>query len=152
MIEVLDINRIKVAVQANTKEDVLKKVASIAFAEGIVKSEEDYLNGLLARENECTTGFGKGFAIPHCKSDTVNKASVIVMKLENEVDWESMDDKPVHFILALAVPNTEAGTTHLKILSKIARCLMDDEFTDRLNKSNTEQEIYNYLIERLGGN
>lgn len=64
-----------------------------------------------------------------------------------------MDDKPVNFVLALAVPDTEAGTTHLKILSKIARFLMDDEFTMKLGSSKSEDEIYKYLIEKLeGGN
>lgn len=153
MIDVLDINRIRVGVKVETKEEVLKLVSEIAFKDEIVKSKEEYFNGLLAREVECTTGFGKGFAIPHCKSSTVNKASVIVLKLDNEVEWESMDDKPVNFVLALAVPDTEAGTTHLKILSKIARFLMDDEFTMKLESSKSEEEIYKYLIERLeGGN
>ena len=139
--------------KVETKEEVLKLVSEIAFKDEIVKSKEEYFNGLLAREEECTTGFGKGFAIPHCKSSTVNKASVIVLKLDNEVEWESMDDKPVNFVLALAVPDTEAGTTHLKILSKIARFLMDDEFTMKLESSKSEEEIYKYLIERLeGGN
>ena len=153
MVDVLDIYRIRVGVKVETKEEVLKLVSEIAFKDEIVKSKEEYFNGLLAREEECTTGFGKGFAIPHCKSSTVNKASVIVLKLDNEVEWESMDDKPVNFVLALAVPDTEAGTTHLKILSKIARFLMDDEFTMKLESSKSEEEIYKYLIERLeGGN
>lgn len=153
MIDVLDINRIRVGVKADTKEDVLKLISEIAFKEDIIKSKEKYFNGLLEREGECTTGFGNGFAIPHCKSNTVNKAAVIVVKLDNEVEWESMDDKPVNFVLGLAVPDTEAGTTHLKILSQIARFLMDEEFTSRLSKSKNEQEIYNYLNDKLeGGN
>ncbi|MGL4107560.1 PTS sugar transporter subunit IIA [Clostridium sp. LP20] len=151
MTGVIDIKTIKVGIKAETKEEVLQFVSNIAFENEIVKSKEIYLNGLLERERECTTGFGKGFAIPHCKSITVNRPAVIVCKLENEVEWESMDDKPVHFVLALAVPEAEAGTTHLKILSQIARCLMDDEFTDKLNNTKSENEIYNLLNEKLEG-
>ena len=54
-----------------------------------------------------------------------------------------MDDKPVNFVLALAVPDTEAGTTHLKILSQIARFLMDDEFTMVLNLPKVKRKYIN---------
>ncbi len=151
MNKVIDINLIKVNIKEKTKNEVLKVVADIANENDIIESKEIYYNGLLEREEECTTGFGKGFAIPHCKSSTVKRAAVIVLKLDNDVEWEAMDDKPVNFVLALAIPDSEAGTTHLKILSQIARLLMDDEFTNMLNNSESEDEIYNLLNEKIEG-
>lgn len=148
---VLDINRIRVDLELSSKEDVFKAISEIALKEGIVKSSKEYLNGLREREEECTTGFGKGFAIPHCKSKTVNYAGVIVIRLKNPIEWDSMDGKPVKFILALAVPDSEAGTTHLKILSQIARCLMDDDFITGFKNLKNEEAIYNYLKEKIGG-
>lgn len=151
MESVVQLALIRTSVKAKCKEDVLKIVTDIAYENNIIKSKEIYYQGLLQRESECTTGFGKGFAIPHCKSTTVNTASVIICKLNNLVEWESMDDKPVNFVLALAVPESEAGTTHLKILSQIARMLMDDEFTDRLKNTNTSNDIYSLMSEKLKG-
>ena len=151
MENVININTIKINIKEDTKENVLKFVSKVAYENGIVKSEEEYFNGLLAREEECTTGFGKGFAIPHCKSTTVNRPAVIVCKLDNKVEWESMDDQPVEVVLALAVPEAEAGTTHVKILSQIARCLMDDEFTDMIKEAREEKEIFEILNEKLEG-
>lgn len=148
---IIDIKTIKIGVKASQKEDVLKLVSSMAKQNQIVNSQEEYYEGLINRENEFTTGIGKGFAIPHCKSNTVNKPAVIVFKLDNEVDWEAMDNKPVNFILALAVPESNAGTDHLKILSQIARCLMDDEFTDKLQGTSSVNEIYNLLNDRIEG-
>lgn len=151
MIETIDIKTIKVGIKISTKEEVLKQISKIAFENGIVKSENSYFEGLLERESECTTGFGNGFAVPHCKSSTVNRAAVIICKLDNEVEWKSMDDKPVNFILALAVPELEADTTHIKILSQIARGLMNEEFTEKLKKANSETDIYNLLYKELKG-
>lgn len=151
MDKVIDLNLIKFATEKKDKQEVLKLISKIAFENEIVKSQDVYLEGLLKRELECTTGFGKGFAIPHCKSITVKRAAVIVCKLTNDIEWESMDDKPVNFVIGLAIPEAEAGTTHLKILSQVARMLMDDEFTDKLNKANTIQEIYSLLDNKIGG-
>lgn len=151
MSKVIDLDLIRIDVEKQNKNEVLELLASLAFENDIVESEKVYLEGLLGRESECTTGFGKGFAIPHCKSITVKKPTVIVCKLKNGVEWEAMDDKPVNFVLGLAIPESEAGTTHLKILSQLARLLMDDEFTDKLNNTNTVQEIYSLLDNKIGG-
>lgn len=149
MENVIDINLIRVNVEATDKLEVLKIVSEIAYENEIVKSKEDYYLGLIKREEEFTTGFGKGFAIPHCKSITVKRPAVIVCKLNNSVEWESMDSEPVNFIMALAVPEAEAGTTHLKILSQLARVLMDDEFTNKLKQSETEKEICSLLRNKV---
>lgn len=151
MNKVIDLRLIKIDVEENDKKSVLELVANMAFQNDVVESKEIYFKGLLEREVECTTGFGKGFAIPHCKSVTVKKPSVIICKLKNDVEWESMDDKGVNFVLALAIPESQAGTTHLKILSQLARLLMDDDFTEKLNNTNTVQEIYSLLDNKIGG-
>ena len=151
MLGVIDIKTINMGMNATTKEEVLKLVSDMAFEHEIVKSKEEYFEGLINRENEFTTGIGKGFAIPHCKSNTVNRPAVIVSKLNSEIDWQSMDEKPVNFVIALAVPESDAGTNHLKILSQVARCLMDDEFTDKLKEANSEDTIYNLLNEKIKG-
>lgn len=149
MENVIDIRLIKMNVEGKDKLEILKIVSEIAYENEIIESEEVYYLGLIKREEECTTGFGKGFAIPHCKNATVKKPAVIVCKLKNSIEWKSMDGEPVDFVMALAVPEVEAGTTHLKILSQIARVLMDDEFTNKLKQSKTEKEIYSLLRNKV---
>ncbi|MGL4450364.1 MAG: PTS sugar transporter subunit IIA [Sarcina sp.] len=151
MHKIIDLNLIKLATSEKEKKEVLKLIAKIAFENDIVESQNRYFEGLVQRESQCTTGFGKGFAIPHCKSDTVKKPAIIVCKLKNSIEWEAMDDKPVNFVLGLAIPEAEAGTTHLKILSQVARLLMDDKFTNQLNNANTIQEIYLLLDNKIEG-
>lgn len=87
------------------------------------------MNAFLAREAEGTTGMMEGFAIPHAKSDAITEAAVIVVKDESGVTgWDTMDGAPVNVAIALLIPGAQAGTTHLKILSKVAEALMDEDF------------------------
>ena len=87
------------------------------------------MGAFLARESEGTTGMMEGFAIPHAKTDAVKTASVLVVKDDSGISgWDTMDGNPVNVAIALLIPGSQAGTTHLKILSKVAEALMDEQF------------------------
>lgn len=93
-----------------------------------------------AREAEGTTGMTGGFAIPHAKTDAVKEATVLVAKFADEIEWPSMDDVPVKCAIALLIPADQAGTTHLRLLSKIAVLLMDSHKREEiLNEADPEK-------------
>ncbi|GGB54646.1 PTS mannose transporter subunit IIAB [Virgibacillus dakarensis] len=140
--ELINEHLIDLNVKAKTKEDALREVANIAFNAGRVESAEAYLNGMMERENTSTTGFGGRIAIPHAKIDEVIKPTISVVKLEEAVDWQAMDDRPVQLLIALAVPTKQEGTVHLQLLAKLSENLMEDEFTGALLSADTENEIY----------
>ena len=62
----------------------------------------------------------EGFAVPHAKCAAIAPASIIVFKNDEKLEWPSFNDKPVDIAIALLVPEGEAGTTHLQLLSKMA--------------------------------
>lgn len=82
-----------------------------------------------------------GFAVPHCKTDAVKSAAVIIFKNAQPVEWPSLDDKPVDIAMALLIPDSEAGTTHLRLLSKAAMLLMDDNFKSKLRESDDAADL-----------
>ncbi len=139
------------SLDAKDKKEVIYSLSSLLLREHRISDLDSFAQNVLEREKEFSTGFGQGIAIPHGKTTSVLKASVVVAKLAQEIEWDSMDDKPVHLIFLLAVPQTEAGTTHLKILARLAESLMDDEVLDKLAKIENKQELYQYLITLLGG-
>ena len=105
---------------------------------------------LPAREAEGTTGMMEGFAIPHAKSDAITEAAVIVVKDESGVTgWDTMDGAPVNVAIALLIPGAQAGTTHLKILSKVAEALMDEDFRATVKGSTDAAEIAKTINARL---
>lgn len=117
---------------ATTVDEALEFLAAKAVEQGVSDNEAGVLAGLKDREAEGTTGMMGGFAIPHCKSNVVNGAHVIVVKFANEVDWKSMDGEPIKVAVALFVPDNKAGTTYLRMLSQLAMMLMGEEFRDKL--------------------
>ena len=89
------------------------------------------------------------FAIPHAKSQTINEPSMIIVTLNKGIEWNSLDRQSVDFIFALFIPDSEAGTTHLK-LSLVARSLMRKEVTEQLRKAKSKTEIATILTKEIG--
>ena len=56
---------------------------------------------------------GNGIAIPHCQSDCVKEALFTLVKLDEPIEWGSLDDLPVNYIIMLAAPNS-SDNVHLK--------------------------------------
>ena len=107
----------------------LDLVAKTAVEQGIASDFDTLKAAFLAREAEGTTGMVDGYAIPHAKTDAVKRASVLVLKSSEGISsWETLDGSPVTCAIALLVPESEAGTGHLQILSKVATALTDDDF------------------------
>ena len=113
---------------AKNVEEALEFLSAQAVKLGIADDEKAVLDAFKAREAEGTTGMMEGSAIPHAKADAVKKAAVLVVKFAGDVEWESMDNKPIKVAIALCVRGGEAGTTHLKLLCKVAVMLMDESF------------------------
>ncbi len=82
-----------------------------------------------------------GFAIPHAKDHSIEEANVIIVQLNSKIDWKSLDGEGTDFIIALFIPDSEAGTTHLKLLSQVARLLMHKEVTNCLKQAQSPDEI-----------
>ncbi len=111
------------------RDAALDAIVAAAVDQGIVDDAAALRAAFLKREAEGTTGMVDGYAIPHAKTDAVKRASVLVLKADSPVaSWETLDGAPVTCAIALLVPESEAGTSHLQILSKVATALTDDSF------------------------
>ena len=127
--------------QASTKEEALRTISDAAARLGIADDADAVYAAFLAREEIDKTGMVDGFAVPHCKTDAVKSAAVIIFKNAQPVEWPSLDDKPVDIAMALLIPDSEAGTTHLRLLSKAAMLLMDDNFKSKLRESDDAADL-----------
>ena len=133
-----------------SRDEALSFVSNQAVKAGVAKDADAVMNAFLAREAEGTTGMMEGFAIPHAKSDAITEAAVIVVKDESGVTgWDTMDGAPVNVAIALLIPGAQAGTTHLKILSKVAEALMDEDFRATVKGSTNAAEIAKTINARL---
>lgn len=124
-----------------SREALLRFVSDKAAEFGITDSADAVYDAFMAREAMGETGMTDGFAVPHAKSDDIKEAAVIVVKNATPLEWPSFDEKPVDVAIALLVPGGEAGTTHIKLLSKTAVLLMKDEFKNLVHDTDDAQAI-----------
>lgn len=126
---------------AATVDDALELIAERAVAFGLAEDAAAVRDAFKAREAEGTTGMMGGFAIPHAKSEAITASGVIVAKFSGGVEWASMDGEPITCAIALLTPASEAGTTHLQLLSKVAVLLMDEHFRSEVQAAADAEAI-----------
>lgn len=144
------VENVFVAEDFASRDEALSFVSNQAVKAGVASDADAVMNAFLAREAEGTTGMMEGFAIPHAKSDAITEAAVIVVKDDSGVTgWDTMDGAPVNVAIALLIPGAQAGTTHLKILSKVAEALMDEDFRATVKGSTDAVEIAKTINVRL---
>jgi fructose-specific phosphotransferase system IIA component len=119
-----------VGLSAASKAEATRQLAEKLVADGRVTEIEPYLEAVAKREEHFPTGIEGGIAIPHAQSDYVTVPSVAVGIAPAGVDFGA-DDGPSDLIFLIAAP-ASGGNTHLEILAKLARKVMQDEFRDSL--------------------
>lgn len=133
----------------NTKEDVLNFIVDKAYELGITENKEGLLEDLWKREREYSTGIQSGFAIPHSKSKYVKEPSILYIKANREIEWETLDDSDVRYIFNLLAPEENSSNIHLQMLSKIATCLMEEDFIREVKNANDESLLVEYILNKI---
>lgn len=140
LLEMIDKRLIAFELDAENKEEAIRKICRMMYDADKVTDYEEYLKGVNAREAESETGMGNGIAIPHCKSDCVKETAFTLVKLKHSIEWGSLDGEPVDYIIMLAAPNSTENV-HLKMLSDLAVRLMDDDFREKLKDATDVDQI-----------
>jgi fructose-specific phosphotransferase system IIA component len=127
---------------ASTKEEVIRTLASKMENIGRLNSLDGYIEGVFAREKEYATAIGFNVATPHALVPAVKTCSVCFAKLAKPIKWsENEEDEDVDLIFQIAVPSIAEGNTHLRILATLSRKLMRDEFRNALREAKTTQDV-----------
>ncbi len=145
---VLDIENIFCNVEAATQDEVFQKLAKISNDHHISNDETSVIKGFVEREKLSTTGMEQGIAIPHTELESINKASIVILKLNQGVYWKALDGQPTNIVIAMFIPKGKAND-HLRYLSEVSKLLIHQEFIDQLQNANSSKEIYQLFIENI---
>ncbi len=129
-----------------SRDDAIDKLIHNLKYHNFIDDEETLKEAVLKRESESTTAIGMNVAIPHAKSNVVKQPVVAVLKNKHGVEWESLDETQPKIIFLIAVPN-DSSDTHLKLLQRLSRTLMDDETREKLINAESTEAIYHILKE-----
>lgn len=108
----------------------------------------DVLEGLEQREALGSTGFGRGVAIPHCRSTQVNRPTMALLKFDHPVDFKAADGIPVSLAVGLVSPEN-AGATHLHALAAISRMVRDESRLNAIMDAPDSEAIYSVLTNQF---
>ncbi len=127
--------------QATTKRAALKEIIASLYNAGKIRDEQEFLEGILAREAQTTTGLGEGIAMPHSKNAAVITPTIAFARSGKGVDYDSLDGQPVELFFMIAVP-TDANDTHLQALANLSRYLLQDGFMAKLKTAPTSEAVW----------
>ncbi len=145
MNKIIEENHIFLSEKLNTKLECLNFLSIQSEKLSISNNSDEVLKALLEREKEISTGFTDGIAIPHTQSSTILKPALIFIKNREGIEWQTLDGKLVHLIIAIFVPKDSEENLHLKLLSSLARKLMDKDFRNRLLNTQNKKVILELL-------
>ena len=143
--DILKLDAIIADLKAKNKPEAIKElsqaVSPVAGAE-----VEDVAAVLMEREHLGSTGIGGGIAIPHGKLETVKSIAVGFGRSIKGIEFESLDNRPVHLFFLLLTPEHSTGG-HLKVLAQIPKLLKMDQFKERLLAAGSTEQIHQIILE-----
>lgn len=138
----LSLDQIIPEMQAHERWSAIVELVDLLVAKGQINPQDRdvVLGALRAREETMSTGIGFGIAIPHASSDRVNKVVAAFGRSSTGIEFDSLDNLPVKFIVLFVVPKDQFQT-HLRTLAAIAKFLNDRSVRERLATADSAEQI-----------
>ncbi len=138
---ILTPERCKVKLSGGSKKRIIENIAQL-FADSQTQLDvTEVYRALMTREKLGSTGLGAGIAIPHCRFNTDGKTFGACVTLDQPVDFDSVDGKPVDLIFAMLVPE-DAESSHLETLASLAELMQQESVVNKLRAAQNNEELY----------
>jgi fructose-specific phosphotransferase system IIA component len=144
--DLLSIERIRIPLESQTKEDVLHELVDVCADAHGIENRDDVLRAVREREAVLSTGIGHGVAIPHGKSMAVSGLRMVAGRTAQPIDFDALDGEPVSLFFLLVGPESAAGP-HIKALSRISRLVRRDDVRERLISAESPEAFLRALQE-----
>ncbi len=140
------------ALAATDRWQALEEIVSRLVEKGHLDASyrEEAIAALSHREETMSTGIGFGIAIPHASCDAAKEVTACFARSQAGVDFESLDGKPVHFIVLFLVPKDQFQT-HQRTLAAIAKFLNDPIVRAELATAPDAASILEIFERKAGG-
>ena len=144
--EILKKESVIADIAGENKLDVIKEMTECLKQNNTIKNDKALYATLMEREKLGSTGIGENVAIPHGKSDELTQIITVFARSLSGIDFESLDQKPVHFVCMVIAPAHSTGQ-HLKALARISRLFKNQKLREGILKAEDSNAIYSILLE-----
>ena len=145
--QILEPTCVKVPLEGKDKETAIEELVNLLDAEKLLVNRNQVYQAVLTRESTKSTGIGFGIAIPHGKCSGVKDLVMAIGISHKGIDFQSIDGKPVHIVVLIASPIDRTGP-HIQALARISRLMLDEDFKNKLQNSQTSEELYKLISEK----
>ena len=134
--------------QATDRDGVITELVAALVAAGKIPAEsgKDVTKAVIKRENEASTGMGKGVAVPHVKHSAVKTVVGAVGYSAGGIDFASLDEQPVYSVILL-LSSPDNPDEHLQAMEAIFKHVQRDIFRKFLRQSETREAIQDSIQE-----
>lgn len=133
-------------IKQKTKNTILQEISKRAFELKLTSNEKDLYKAFLAREDESSTGFENGFAVPHARTVSIKKPALFFIHLQGQgVDWQSIDGQLTKYLFVILVPANKENNIHMQILSNISLMMLDKDVVNKIVSLKDKKEIAKLL-------
>jgi len=135
-------------VKSETRDEVIGELVKNLAATGNIPEDctDEIVAKLIERENQGSTGIGKGIAVPHIKHSSVKEIIGTIGCCKQGIDFSSLDQAPVYSILLLVSPPNDPDR-HLEAMESLFAHLQRDRFRKFLRQAETKEAILELLRE-----
>ncbi len=142
--ETFPVSLIKVDLEAEDKDEVFEELVDVFCRATGNASREEILAALRDRESKMSTGIKKGIALPHGKTNAVDRIYGVAGVSRSGIDYDALDGEPVHLLFMMLAPQQDAEK-HLRLLKKLAELLDNPSFYDDVLAQKDAQSVNNII-------
>ncbi|OHB45483.1 MAG: hypothetical protein A2178_03900 [Planctomycetes bacterium GWC2_49_10] len=134
--------------QSSDRDGAIKElVGALSKAGALGKASADEISKVvIKRENEASTGLGRGVAVPHIKHNGMKNVVAAIGRSPGGIDFASLDKQPVYSVILLISP-VDDPDKHLQAMESIFKHLQRDNFRKFLRQSQTADQIADLIKE-----
>lgn len=139
--------RVRVGVQVEDKEALIDMLAGMLLDPDDPPGQRELIHqALVDRERLGSTGIGNGIAVPHGRSQTLDRPRAAFVQLSRPVDFNAADHTPVDLVAALIVP-AHFTDEHLQLLAGLAEAFAEPEWCRELRDAHDVPTLLRQLRE-----
>lgn len=135
-------------VDIQSKKRLLEVIAELLSGQNPQLDVIEIFEKLIERERLGSTGLGKGIALPHARITNLEQAQAVFIRLQDGIDFDSVDNQPVDLVVALLVP-VDANEQHLKILAGLAGFFNNDDNCKKIREISDHQQIIDLITDTI---
>ena len=137
---ILDPNKVVLNLAAQRNFDAIRELATVLLQDEIVPDQKHLLAALIRREQQASTGIGKGVAVPHAHEEEIQRQLLAIGISPAGIDFDAPDGQPVH-IIALLITPLKHQKQHMALLAALSQCLQQEEVRQRLLQAADAVEV-----------